>query len=98
MNLAPVDLAMNAAGMIAVLYAKGIRDARVLEAMETIPRHLFVPRAYRHAAYEDHPLPIPHEQSISQPYIVALTLQALTLSGRERVLEVGTGSAYQAAL
>jgi protein-L-isoaspartate(D-aspartate) O-methyltransferase len=80
------------------LQRRGIRDARVLAAMRTIPRHRFVPEQYRAEAYEDAPLPIGHQQTISQPYIVAVMLEALALTGPERVLEVGTGSGYQAAL
>jgi len=77
---------------------RGIRDQRVLEAMQIVPRHLFVPETWRAQAYEDMPLPIGHQQTISQPYIVALMLEALALTGTERVLEIGTGSGYQAAL
>lgn len=80
------------------LQRRGITDTRVLQAMRDIPRHLFVPTAWRHEAYSDHPLPIEAEQTISQPYIVALMTQALQLHGDERVLEVGTGSGYQAAV
>lgn len=80
------------------LRRRGIHDQRVLEAMRSVPRQLFVPRAWRGQAYEDLPLPIGHQQTISQPYIVALMLEALHLTGTERVLEVGTGSGYQAAL
>jgi protein-L-isoaspartate(D-aspartate) O-methyltransferase len=76
----------------------GISDRRVLEAFESIPRHLFVPQEYRSSAYEDGPLPIGFEQTISQPYIVAYMTQLLDLTGSERVLEVGTGSGYQAAV
>ena len=76
----------------------GISDRRVLEAFESIPRHLFVPQEYRSSAYEDGPLPIGFEQTISQPYIVAYMTQLLGLTGGERVLEVGTGSGYQAAI
>jgi protein-L-isoaspartate(D-aspartate) O-methyltransferase len=76
----------------------GISDRRVLEAFESVPRHLFVPEEYRNAAYEDGPLPIGFEQTISQPYIVAYMTQLLGLTGGERVLEVGTGSGYQAAI
>jgi protein-L-isoaspartate(D-aspartate) O-methyltransferase len=75
-----------------------IRDPRVLSAMRTIPRHRFVPSDQQSRAYEDHPLPIPSGQTISQPYIVAYMLQALALQGSEKVLEIGTGSGYQAAL
>jgi protein-L-isoaspartate(D-aspartate) O-methyltransferase len=75
-----------------------IADARVLRAMAKIPRHLFVPPALCWQAYEDRRLPIGHEQTISQPYIVATMLEALELTGTERVLDVGTGSGYQAAV
>lgn len=75
-----------------------IRDKRVLEVMSRIPREEFVPREYRHQAYEDRPLPIGWEQTISQPYIIALMTQALELSGSEKVLELGTGSGYQTAI
>lgn len=80
------------------LRARGIRDARVLEAMLQVPRHKFVSEEFRAQAYEDHPLPIGKEQTISQPLIIALSLQALALTGSESVLEVGTGSGYQTAL
>ncbi len=75
-----------------------IKDKRVLAAMRTIPRELFVPRESRHLAYEDKPLPIGYEQTISQPFIIALMTEALELRGKERVLEVGCGSGYQAAI
>lgn len=75
-----------------------IRDQRVLKAMEKVPRELFVPLASQHLSYEDIPLPIGQGQTISQPYIVALMTQELELSGREKVLEVGTGSGYQSAI
>jgi protein-L-isoaspartate(D-aspartate) O-methyltransferase len=77
---------------------RGIRDKRVLEALRTVPRHLFVAREYRHLAYTDGPLPIGSGQTISQPYIVALMTDLLHLKGEERVLEIGTGSGYQAAI
>lgn len=80
------------------LRGHGISDRRVLEAFESVPRHLFVPEEYRSAAYEDGPLPIGFEQTISQPFIVAYMTQLLELTGTERVLEVGTGSGYQAAV
>ena len=80
------------------LRARGIRDERVLEAMARVPRHKFVAENYRSQAYEDHPLPIGEDQTISQPYIVALALQALTLEPSDTVLEVGSGSGYQTAL
>ncbi|PWH17542.1 MAG: protein-L-isoaspartate O-methyltransferase [Anaerolineae bacterium] len=80
------------------LIPRGIRDPRVLAAFEAIPRHLFVPPEYQSWAYDDAPQPIGHEQTISQPYIVALMSELLSLTGVERVLEVGTGSGYQAAI
>jgi protein-L-isoaspartate(D-aspartate) O-methyltransferase len=80
------------------LRARGIHDARVLDAMLRVPRHEFVPPDLRSQAYDDHPLPIGEEQTISQPFIIAASLQALALMGSERVLEVGTGSGYQTAL
>lgn len=73
-------------------------DGRVLDVMENLPRHLFVPEERRRHAYEDRPLPIGHGQTISQPYIVALMSDLLDLDGDETVLEVGTGSGYQAAI
>ncbi|HEY45950.1 MAG: protein-L-isoaspartate O-methyltransferase [Anaerolineae bacterium SM23_ 63] len=78
--------------------SRGIKDARVLEAMATIPRHVFVPSENKHLAYADAPLPIGHRQTISQPFIVALMTELLCLGGDETVLEVGTGSGYQAAI
>ncbi|MBM2824943.1 MAG: protein-L-isoaspartate(D-aspartate) O-methyltransferase [Dehalococcoidales bacterium] len=75
-----------------------IKDERVLAAMARVPRERFVPSEVRHLAYEDRPLPIGFGQTISQPYIVALMTQALELSGHEKVLEIGTGSGYQAAI
>lgn len=80
------------------LQARGIHDPRVLEAFEAIPRHLFVPEEAREWAYADCPLLIGYDQTISQPYIVAYMVQALELTGAERVLEVGTGSGYEAAI
>jgi protein-L-isoaspartate(D-aspartate) O-methyltransferase len=80
------------------LRRRGISDARVLEAMAKVPRHLFVPENYRTSAYEDRPLPIGEGQTISQPYMVAVMTQSLDLKGEERVLEIGTGSGYQAAI
>src|SRR3954471_13518569 len=82
----------------AQLRDRGIRDQRVLDAMLQIPRHEFVAEEYKSQAYEDHPIPIGESQTISQPFIVAASLQALSLQGTESVLEVGTGSGYQAAL
>ncbi|MCX7031289.1 MAG: protein-L-isoaspartate(D-aspartate) O-methyltransferase [Spirochaetes bacterium] len=78
--------------------ARGIRDARVLDAMRAVERHRFVPDDVKGQAYEDRPLPIGEGQTISQPYIVALMTELLRLKGAERVLEVGTGSGYQAAI
>lgn len=80
------------------LRARGIRDERVLQAMERVPRHEFVEGHYRDQAYEDHPVPIAAGQTVSQPYIVALMLEFLQLGPESRVLEVGTGSGYQTAL
>ncbi len=80
------------------LRARGVHDSRVLAAMSKVPRHQFAPERYRSQAYEDHPLPIAEGQTISQPYVVALMLQALTISPDDRVLEVGTGSGYVTAL
>lgn len=80
------------------LVRRGIADPRVLRAMERVPRELFVPEHLRVEAYDDHPLPIGQGQTISQPYIVALMAEALALKGRERVLDIGTGSGYAAAV
>lgn len=80
------------------LVRRGIDDPRVLAAMGKVPRHLFVEDALRGQAYGDYPLPIGRGQTISQPFIVALMTQALKLAGHERVLEIGTGSGYQAAI
>ena len=80
------------------LERRGIHDQRLLQAMRDVPRHAFVPAARHSEAYGDHPLPIAEEQTISQPYMVALMIQCLRLRGAERVLEVGTGSGYQAAV
>ena len=77
---------------------RGIQDPLVLEAMKTVPRHRFVPRSLWGKAYGDHPIPIGGGQTISQPYIVALMTEIPGLKGNERVLEIGTGSGYQAAI
>lgn len=77
---------------------RGLRNERLLAAFESVPRHMFVPEEYRYAAYDDSPLPIGFSQTISQPYIVALMTNLLKLKGDERVLEIGTGSGYQAAI
>jgi len=78
--------------------SRGIRDRRVLDAMETVPRHLLLDRALWSRAYTDHPLPIGEGQTISQPYVVALMTEELRLLPSDRVLEIGTGSGYQAAV
>ncbi len=80
------------------LKARGIQDVRVLAAMKAVPRHRFVLAEYAAHAYEDAPLPIDDDQTISQPYIVALMTEALRLQGSERILEIGTGSGYQTAV
>jgi protein-L-isoaspartate(D-aspartate) O-methyltransferase len=80
------------------LVRRGIADERVLAVMRRVPRHLFVEEAFHERAYGDHPLPIGQAQTISQPFIVALMTTLLALSGREKVLEVGTGSGYQTAV
>jgi protein-L-isoaspartate(D-aspartate) O-methyltransferase len=80
------------------LVRRGITDPRVLNAMRRVPRHLFVEEALQDRAYGDHPLPIGEQQTISQPYMVALMTQLLELQGAEKVLEVGTGSGYQTAV
>lgn len=80
------------------LKARGIHDERVLQAMEEIPRHLFVPTDARDQSYDDRPLPIGADQTISQPYIVALMTENLRLRPEAKVLEIGTGSGYQAAV
>lgn len=82
----------------AQLRSRGITDPRVLDAMSRVPRHEFAPERYRDQAYEDHPLPIAEGQTISQPYIVAIMLEAVSLAPSDRVLEVGTGSGYVTAL
>jgi protein-L-isoaspartate(D-aspartate) O-methyltransferase len=78
--------------------ARGVKDPAVLEAMRSVPRDRFVPDEYLDSAYADHPLPIGHGQTISQPYIVALMTEALKLQPGQGVLEIGTGSGYQAAI
>src|SRR5919205_1166049 len=80
------------------LTARGVTDPAVLAAVRRVPRHRFVQEALRDRAYGDHPLPIGEEQTISQPYIVGLMSSMLELTGQEKVLEVGTGSGYQAAV
>lgn len=80
------------------LRARGIVDQRVLKAMEKIPRHLFIDEGLVEQAYNDNPLPIDRQQTISQPYIVALMSEAMELTGKEKVLEIGSGSGYQTAI
>ena len=92
-----MDFAQARARLIAHLHQE-IRDKRVLEAMSSVPRELFIPPESREAAYEDRPLPIGYDQTISQPFIIALMTSALELKGGEKVLEIGTGSGYQAAI
>ncbi len=92
------ELSRARRALVQELREKGIRDERVLSAIEKVPRHLFVLPEYLFAAYDDRPLPIGLGQTISQPYIVALSTEALELSGDEKVLEIGTGSGYQTAI
>ena len=80
------------------LRSRDITDSRILDVMGRVPRHLFVPESERAGAYDDHPLPIGHGQTISQPYIVAFMSQALKVGPEDKVLEIGTGSGYQAAV
>jgi protein-L-isoaspartate(D-aspartate) O-methyltransferase len=80
------------------LRQRGLNDERVLKAFEQVPRHLFIPERDRYQAYADMPLPVGYDQTISQPYIVALMISLLGLRGGERVLEIGTGTGYEAAL
>ncbi len=84
--------------VIETIISRGISDERVLAAMRTVPRHIFVPESERAHAYGDYPLPIGFNQTISQPYIVALMTELLELQPGDRVLEIGTGSGYQAAV
>jgi len=86
------------AQLVETLQAKGIRDLAVLRAVRMVPRHLFVPASVRHRAYDDVALPIGSGQTISQPWVQARYLELVGLTGRERVLEIGTGSGYQTAL
>lgn len=80
------------------IISRGIKDPKLIEAMKKVPRHLFVEEALQSQAYNDHPLPIGEKQTISQPYMVALMTEALQLTGKEKVLEIGTGSGYQTAI
>lgn len=92
------DAARRAKMVDTQIAARGVRDPRVLAAMRKVPRHLFVDPPARGEAYEDHPVPIGNNQTISQPYIVALMTEMLELPPRARVLEIGTGSGYQSAV
>ncbi|MBN2007416.1 MAG: protein-L-isoaspartate(D-aspartate) O-methyltransferase [Anaerolineae bacterium] len=89
---------MTQEAMVALIRRRGVKDRVVLEALQQVPRHQFVPQPQQDVAYEDYPLPIGYHQTISQPYIVALMTEALELEPGERVLELGTGSGYQAAI
>lgn len=80
------------------IVARGVEDIRVIQAMKKVPRHLFIDKTYYHQAYNDYPLPIGQNQTISQPYMVASMTELLELKGDERVLEIGTGSGYQTAI
>ena len=93
-----IEREVERAGLVHYLRSIGIDDEAVLEAIGHVPRHRFVPEAYRSAAYDDTPLPIGLGQTISQPYIVALMTQLLAVQSTSRVLEIGTGSGYQAAV
>jgi protein-L-isoaspartate(D-aspartate) O-methyltransferase len=84
--------------MVDLIEERGVRDARVLDAMRQVPRHELVPESVRALAYRDHPLPIGHDQTISQPYVVAAMTELAEVEPGMRVLEVGTGSGYQAAV
>jgi protein-L-isoaspartate(D-aspartate) O-methyltransferase len=95
---ADADAARRARMVESQIVARGVRDPRVLDAMRKVPRHLFVEPSQREQAYEDHPLPIGSNQTISQPYIVALMTELLELPPKARVLEIGTGSGYQSAV
>jgi protein-L-isoaspartate(D-aspartate) O-methyltransferase len=96
---AQTDFEAERAAMVDTqLRRRDIRDSRVLDAMRKVPRHRFVPERVRSQAYADHPLPIGHDQTISQPYIVGFMSQALRVEPTHTVLEIGTGSGYQAAI
>jgi len=95
----PERLLVNRANMIEhQLRRRGIKDERVLDAMAEVPREKFIPETLWTEAYADRPLPIGHGQTISQPYMVAIMTEALALQGKEKVLEIGTGSGYQTAI
>jgi protein-L-isoaspartate(D-aspartate) O-methyltransferase len=95
---AELDWSKKRSDLIAALKAEGIKDLQVLAALNKVQRHLFVPERLRDQAYNNNPLPIGLEQTISQPYIVAFMTESLRLTGRERVLEIGAGSGCQAAV
>jgi protein-L-isoaspartate(D-aspartate) O-methyltransferase len=96
---APSDFQRERQAMVErQIASRGVKDTRVLAAMARVPRHLFVPEGLRGSAYEDYPLPIGEGQTISQPYIVAFMTEALEIAAQDRVLEIGTGSGYQAAI
>jgi protein-L-isoaspartate(D-aspartate) O-methyltransferase len=80
------------------IISRGVKDKKVLYALRKVPRHIFVDESYKNSAYDDRPLPIGFGQTISQPYIVALMTESLDLSGKEKILEIGTGSGYQVAV
>lgn len=94
----PDDYRIARRKMVDVIKNRGIRDTRVLDAMLRVPRHLFVDSAQAAQSYSDAPLPLGHGQTISQPFIVALMLEALEIAPGDKVLEIGSGSAYQTAL
>ncbi|MBK9384288.1 MAG: protein-L-isoaspartate(D-aspartate) O-methyltransferase [Planctomycetes bacterium] len=99
MRSGPTDYAAQRAAMVEEqLRARGIREPRVLRVMGSLPRELFLPAEVRERAYEDNALPLSHGSTVSQPYIVAAMTEALALTGVERVLDLGTGSGYQAAV
>lgn len=89
---------MGIRSMLNLIKARGVEDPQVLSAMQNVPRHRFVPKEAQNRAYGDYPLSIGHGQTISQPYIVALMTEALEVESGDKVLEVGTGSGYQAAI
>src|SRR4051794_20187559 len=93
-----MDLATEREGMVRLFEARGINTSSVLDAFRAVPREAFVPESLAASAYDDTPLPIGEGQTISQPYMVALMAEALNLTGTERVLEIGTGSGYAAAI
>ena len=92
------DYADHRQKMVENLLEKGVKDFRVLDAMNRVPRHLFVAEVFRHKAYGNHPLPIGGNQTISQPYIVGLMTSLLNIETNDRVFEIGTGSGYQTAV